>query len=254
MDPRAVPAGTLRVDVFQTLMSSVEGSRNRAGQHVSSVFFELAPQTAKTAHCMAETATLANKLLRSARYMLKQPNGTIMNNVRPRDANITYEQLWLRLDANVEAARPYACAEVRGECTARVHGCCPLLQRAAVSVAVDEQPTRRVWLNSMTYARVRLFTCMQGVDVTSAEATAYLTRLDAYKSAAKSQYRTTIFVSMHNQTSEDLIAIYTGALGAVFGSMALLVSTLFVYALALAQRAAVEWHDAERERDNDHPA
>lgn len=186
LDPRAVPAGTLRVDVFHTPPPSfMETSKPAKGQHVSSVWLELNQQSAKTAHCMAESASLAVDLLQQARYSLRQPNGTVLQGVRPREHNISFEQLWLRLDANLDAARPYACAE--------------------------------------------------GVDVTSADATAYLTRLDAYKSTAKSQYRTTIFLSMHHQTAEDIYAVYTGALGAVFGSMALLVATLFVYVIATAQ-------------------
>jgi hypothetical protein len=203
-DPRAVPPGTLRVDVFHTAPYSSwldgggpggiakppgigGGAARPPAQHISSVYLDLAQQTAKTAQCMADSAGLATKLLRSARYTLRAPNGTVVHGVRPDAANLTFDQLWLRLDANVDAARPYACAE--------------------------------------------------GVDVTSADATAYLTRLDAYKSTAKSQYRTTIFISMHHQTAEDIYAVYTGALGAVFGSMALLVSTLFVYAIALGQKA-----------------
>lgn len=188
LDPRAVPAGTLRVDVFHTLpYSSMDAGKAMKGQHVSSVWLELNQQSLKTAHCMAESATLAVNLLQQAKYSLRHPNGTVLHNTRPRDNNLTFEQLWLRLDANLDAARPYACAE--------------------------------------------------GVDVTAADATAYLTRLDAYKSTAKSQYRTTIFVSMHHQTAEDIYAVYTGALGAVFGSMALLVATLFVYVVHTVQTA-----------------
>jgi hypothetical protein len=188
MDPRAVPAGTMRVDVFHAPPPSfLEANKPTKGQHVSSVWLELNQQTTKTAHCMADSASLAVNLLQQAKYTLRQPNGTVMHGVRPKDHNISFEQLWLRLDANLDAARPYACAE--------------------------------------------------GVDVTSADATAYLTRLEAYKSTAKSQYRTTIFISMHHQTAEDIYAVYTGALGAVFGSMALLVATLFVYVLAAAQHA-----------------
>jgi hypothetical protein len=164
---------------------TLQVSKPAKGQHVSSVWLELNQQSAKTAHCMAESASLAVDLLQQARYSLRQPNGTVLQGVRPREHNISFEQLWLRLDANLDAARPYACAE--------------------------------------------------GVDVTSADATAYLTRLDAYKSTAKSQYRTTIFLSMHHQTAEDIYAVYTGALGAVFGSMALLVATLFVYVIAAAR-------------------
>lgn len=157
LDPRAVPAGTLRVDIFHTPPPSFyELAKPSKGQHVSSVWLELSQQTAKTAHCMAESASLAVNLLQQAKYSLRQPNGTVLHNVRPKDNNLTFEQLWLRLDANLDAARPYACAE--------------------------------------------------GVDVTSADATAYLTRLDAYKSTAKSQYRTTIFISMHHQTAEDIYA------------------------------------------------
>lgn len=187
LDPRAVPAGTLRVDVFHTPPPSfMESSKASKGQHVSSVWLELNQQTAKTAHCMAESASLAVDLLQQARYSLRQPNGTVLHGARPSEHNLTFEQLWLRLDANLDAARPYACAE--------------------------------------------------GVDVTAADATAYLTRLDAYKSTAKSQYRTTIFISMHHQTAEDIYAVYTGALGAVFGSMALLVATLFMYAISIARQ------------------
>lgn len=187
-DPRAVPAGTLRADIFHTPPPSFyELAKPNKGQHVSSVWLELQQQTAKTAHCMAESASLAVSLLQQAKYSLRHPNGTVLHGIRPKEHNLTFEQLWLRLDANLDAARPYACAE--------------------------------------------------GVDVTSADATAYLTRLDAYKSTAKSQYRTTIFISMHHQTADDLYAVYTGALGAVFGSMALLVATLFVYLLAIAQHA-----------------
>jgi hypothetical protein len=195
LDPRAVPAGTLRVDVFHTPPPSfLEIAKPVKGQHISSVWLELNQQTAKTAHCMAESASLAVSLLQQAKYSLRQPNGTIMHGVRPKEHNLTFEQLWLRLDANLDAARPYACAE--------------------------------------------------GVDVTSADATAYLTRLDAYKSTAKSQYRTTIFLSMHHQTAEDIYAVYTGALGAVFGSMALLVATLFVYVIATAQHVFGGDHDS----------
>lgn len=195
LDPRAVPAGTLRVDVFHTPPPSfLELNKPAKGQHYSSVWLDLNQQTAKSAHCMAESATLAVNLLQQAKYSLRQPNGTVLHGVRPKDYNLTFEQLWLRLDANLDAARPYACAE--------------------------------------------------GVDVTSADATAYLTRLDAYKSTAKSQYRTTIFLSMHHQTAEDIYAVYTGALGAVFGSMALLVATLFVYVIAMLQHAFASDHDS----------
>jgi hypothetical protein len=64
-------------------------------------------------------------------------------------------------------------------------------------------------------------------------------KLAAYKARRKAMLTTTLFVSMVEQTYDDVYAVYTGILGALFGAFALLVTTLFVYLLAAVKRSFV---------------
>jgi hypothetical protein len=80
------------------------------------------------------------------------------------------------------------------------------------------------------------YACAGGIDITSPNASAALAKLSAYKDRAKAGLTTVLFWSMRDQTYDDVYAVYTGILGALFGAFALLVTTLFVYALAAVKR------------------
>jgi hypothetical protein len=86
------------------------------------------------------------------------------------------------------------------------------------------------------------YTCTGGIDMSSPQADATLTKLAGYRSAAKSQYNTTLFGTMANLSYDDVYAVYTAVLGALFGAMALLVTTLFVYVVAIMKRMALGHH------------
>lgn len=86
------------------------------------------------------------------------------------------------------------------------------------------------------------YTCTGGIDMSSPQADATLTKLVGYRSAAKSQYNTTLFGTMANLSYDDVYAVYTAVLGALFGAMALLVTTLFVYVVAIMKRIALGHH------------
>jgi len=69
--------------------------------------------------------------------------------------------------------------------------------------------------------------------------TAMQSKLSVYKTPWKAALTTTLFVSMTEQTYDDVYAVYTGILGALFGAFALLVTTLFVYLVAALKRSFV---------------
>lgn len=81
------------------------------------------------------------------------------------------------------------------------------------------------------------YACAGGVDVSSPEASTVLSTLAALKDAAKSKLKVTMFVSMKESSWDDVNAVYTGILGALFGAFALLVATLFMFVLAILKRA-----------------
>jgi hypothetical protein len=76
-------------------------------------------------------------------------------------------------------------------------------------------------------------------DVRSGNFQIMQSKLAAYKARRKAMLTTTLFVSMVEQTYDDVYAVYTGILGALFGAFALLVTTLFVYLLAAVKRSFV---------------
>lgn len=49
----------------------------------------------------------------------------------------------------------------------------------------------------------------------------------------------TLFGSMKNLSYDDVYDVYTAILGALFGAFALLVTTLFVFVLAILKRMVV---------------
>lgn len=81
------------------------------------------------------------------------------------------------------------------------------------------------------------YECAGGVDTHSPNFSAALSKLTAYKARAKATLTRTLFVSMVEQNYDDVYAVYTGILGALFGAFALLVTTLFVYLVAAVKRS-----------------
>jgi hypothetical protein len=87
-----------------------------------------------------------------------------------------------------------------------------------------------------SYGDEEKYECAGGVDITSPNASAALAKLSAYKDRAKAGLTVDLFGSMRDQTYDDVYAVYTGILGALFGAFVLLVTTLFVYAVAAVKR------------------
>ena len=88
------------------------------------------------------------------------------------------------------------------------------------------------WINEA----FKKYECADGIDITSPNASAALAKLSAYKDRAKAGLTTVLFWSMSDQSYDDVYAVYTGILGALFGAFVLLVTTLFVYAVAAVKR------------------
>jgi hypothetical protein len=100
---------------------------------------------------------------------------------------------------------------------------------------------REVWLQMLDGNRWeephRQYDCAAGVDLTSTAAFSALLRRQAYRESIKSKlYSVTLFGSMKNLSYDDVYAVYTAILGALFGAFALLVTTLFVFVLAILKR------------------
>jgi len=89
------------------------------------------------------------------------------------------------------------------------------------------------------YDVVSPYECASGTDVASSNFTTMQSKLAAYKTRWKASLTTSLFVSMTDQTYDDVYAVYTGILGALFGAFALLVTTLFVYLVAALKRSFV---------------
>lgn len=103
---------------------------------------------------------------------------------------------------------------------------------------------QEVWLQMLDANRWaeprRQYDCAAGVDLTSTAAVGALLRQQAYRDSIKSKlYNMTLFGSMRNLSYDDVYAVYTAVLGALFGSFALLVTTLFVFMLAILKRVLV---------------
>lgn len=80
------------------------------------------------------------------------------------------------------------------------------------------------------------YVCAGGIDLSTPNADATLAKLAGYRSAAKSRYKVTLFGNMRDLSYDDVYAVYTAVLGALFGAFAVLVTTLFVYMLAILER------------------
>jgi len=89
------------------------------------------------------------------------------------------------------------------------------------------------------YDMVSAYECASGTDVASSNFTTMQSKLAAYKTRWKASLTTSLFVSMTDQNYDDVYAVYTGILGALFGAFALLVTTLFVYLVAALKRSFV---------------
>jgi len=83
------------------------------------------------------------------------------------------------------------------------------------------------------------YACASGVDDASPNFAAMMGKLSAYKARQKAALTIDLFGSMVKQTSDDVYAVYTGILGALFGAFALLVTTMFVYLVAALKRSFV---------------
>lgn len=85
-----------------------------------------------------------------------------------------------------------------------------------------------------TRDRINLYTCTDSIFASKLGALGALELLKhaSYKEWAKKRYKVSLFGSMHDLNYDDVYAVYTAILGALFGSFALLVATLFAFALA----------------------
>jgi hypothetical protein len=96
------------------------------------------------------------------------------------------------------------------------------------------RPTRAGWLVPYNYSS---YVCAEGVEVGA------LGLLNTYRQVTKASYTVTVpSMSLRNQNYDDVYAIYTGALGAVFGAFAascgVAVVMLFVVILRCGMKAA----------------
>lgn len=96
----------------------------------------------------------------------------------------------------------------------------------------------QVQKNIKSLTTFKRYTCRAGTAKTPSF-TAMQSKLSLYKPSWKAVLTSTLFVSMTEQSYDDVYAVYTGILGALFGAFALLVTTLFVYLVAALKRSFV---------------
>lgn len=195
-------------------MDAIIGDRSYKG----SVWLQFASQTDATAMCLAQKApqllrylTMSTRTLEPFEKLGDLPNASV-----PR---LKY------IDGEDRAMWPHS----RG-------------LTAYVWVVLAEASPFSEWLlgNGIPYA------CARGVDVSSPDANTMLSTLAALNDAAKSKLKVTMFLSMKDSSQDDVNAVYTGILGALFGSVALLVATLFMFVLAILKRARKTRRDLSR--------